>query len=543
MLRFFLLFVLLGSAGRGQDFIIADFRTSEGDFSVSLDYVNAPLAVANFIHLAGKGDDIFETPDNAPALNTVAHYRQSFYRTTRESDTQRIPLRVDFIPASSLNVAYYGIFQGATFIGAVEEKLVDRPYHRDITGQDRIRLQLVGGDPRRYRITLRYPRPWLDARDQWVKEAPMYRGLPIQRVESGKRFFAGSMTRDPFENPGYEFQDEVVRNFGSISDPFGSPFNQAWVIAMDSVAPNRNGSRFFITSAPDRSLNGRHTAFGRVVQNAGRSVVQSIANAVTDEDDQPNTAMFIQEIQIRRGGLTAEAFFEGFHQATIPGEIVPLSLSLERNEGRLFLRQSAEPSSQITLFSNSELRGQGAGFLMARSPDQLEDELTDLTQVRSLRPRVFFRGFATRVPFWPSADVDFNGAQFTFNVTSEGGFGALNLVFPRTQGGGLAGGTYSLNMNIERRELGEETVVESASGSGAFFATYDSSQGPYRGVLKFSNITGPLNIDELTLHLDADRFVGTPGSREDLVIRRFDARRTDPEKKFLSYGGLYRKLQ
>ena len=53
-----------------------------------LDYQNAPLAVANFIQLAGKPDDILETAPGVPFLETSAHYRQ-FYRPTAESDVQR----------------------------------------------------------------------------------------------------------------------------------------------------------------------------------------------------------------------------------------------------------------------------------------------------------------------------------------------------------------------------------------------------------------------------------------------------------------------
>ena len=98
-LKISLLFVGAILPGRA-DFIAADFRTTKGDFTVSLDYVNSPLAVANFIQLAGKPDDILETPAGVPFLEDAAHYTQSYYRPTIDSDVARLPLRVERIEST-----------------------------------------------------------------------------------------------------------------------------------------------------------------------------------------------------------------------------------------------------------------------------------------------------------------------------------------------------------------------------------------------------------------------------------------------------------
>ncbi len=551
--RLFLVVAVLAPGVRGQDFIAADVTTSEGDFTLVLDYLRSPLAVSNFIHLAGKGDDIFETPNNVPLLTTVGHYRQSFYKTTAESDTQRLPLRVDFIPATLTHPAFYAVYQSETYLGGVQETLVEKPYYEDITGEDRIRLELVGSNPIRYRITLRYPRPWLDVRNLNVRDAPMYRGMRIHRVETGKRFFAGSMTADPLENPGYEFQDEVLRSPGANNNPFGTPFNSAWVLGMDSVGPNRNGSRFFITTAADPMLNGRYTAFGFVAQNIGRNVVTNIANSVTDANQNPTTNMYIHDIKIRRGGLTAIGFFESVHQAFMPGPIEVLPMRIERNGSQFSLIQPSRPGSQTALYTSTDLVNYSGGFFVAQSPLELEESIIDLTQTVVFSPRLFVKAFAAPIPYWPSAELDLDSSRFGMEVTSNDDEGSLSFVLGTEQkdaegkGTGVFGGTYSIDMTIERNEFGKDPVLESVDGEGSFLAKYDSSQGPYKGVFKFQDVMGPLNIDELTLHLDSNRFSTNPGIQEFQIIRRFEARRNldpaDSESTFLSYGGLYQKFE
>ena len=77
------------------------------------------LAVANFIHLAGKDEDVLETAIGVPEVGRFGHDRQ-LYRPTAGSDVQRLPLTVALVPETPNFRAYYGIYQNQTLIGGVE---------------------------------------------------------------------------------------------------------------------------------------------------------------------------------------------------------------------------------------------------------------------------------------------------------------------------------------------------------------------------------------------------------------------------------------
>ncbi|MGB0645402.1 MAG: hypothetical protein ACPGQF_11695, partial [Akkermansiaceae bacterium] len=80
-------------------------------------------------------------------------------------------------------------------------------------------------------------------------------------------------------------------------------------------------------------------------------------------------------------------------------------------------------------------------------------------------------------------------------------------------------------------------------GAGTFAATYDFSRSPYLGVLKITSFTGPLNADQFSLHFDSSRFANNPQVNPETLVRRFDARTTDPLVPFLGYSGVFQKIQ
>ncbi len=87
--------------------------------------------------------------------------------------------------------------------------------------------------------------------------------------------------------PGYAFADE-----------FNDEKLVRGVLAMANSGPNTNGSQFFIvTAASTPWLDGKHTAFGKVVK--GMDIVDRIENVRTGQNDIPETAIVVKSVEIR----------------------------------------------------------------------------------------------------------------------------------------------------------------------------------------------------------------------------------------------------
>jgi len=545
------LFLSLGiSVCAPANFIVADFRTTKGNFSAELDFRNSPLAVANFIMLAGKPDDILETLSGVPTLGAQGHNLQ-LYRATAESDVARLPLSVRLVPETSEFRAYYGIYQNTALIGGVETA-TSGGFYRDITGEDRIRLQTLSFNPPKYRIILRYPRPWLDARDLTVKEAPMYQNMPIRRVETGRRFFAGTMTNNRFEHPGYQFQDEVTRNPGATLNPFGEPFNTIGVLAMDNVQrSNQNGSSFFITGRQEPTLNGLSTAFGKVLNPENPNVlpdaVQRLVNASTDVFNEPDEFILLVDIKIRREGVEALGFLEGFQNQRLPGKIEPLAYDIERREEGLFLVSELRPQTLNAIYSSPDLVNFSGGFMEGQSPIAVSGLATNLNVVVANIPRTFYKGFSAELREWPSGELDLTNQWLQFTLSPSEGRGLLNLYFGTPvqnnddEDDGLVriGGTYGINMEVFQNQPDGGTVVMPSLGTGTFFATYDFERTPFEGRFVFSNVTGPLNVRNLTLSFESLRSGANRLASPSARLRKFRAVSGDSELPSLGYSGVF----
>lgn len=113
-----------------------------------------------------------------------------------------------------------------------------------------------------------------------LAESGYYNGLTFHRVIPRFMIQGGDPSGDGTGGAsvfGPEFEDEI----NDIKLTRG-------VIAMANRGPDTNGSQFFIIQADATPwLDGRHTAFGRVI--AGEDVIDAIAAVERDADDKPIT--------------------------------------------------------------------------------------------------------------------------------------------------------------------------------------------------------------------------------------------------------------
>ena len=87
--------------------------------------------------------------------------------------------------------------------------------------------------------------------------------------------------------PGYQFADEI----NDVKLVRG-------VLAMANAGANTNGSQFFIvTAASTPWLDGKHTAFGKVVK--GMEIVNAIESSETVQNDQPARDIIVESVTVK----------------------------------------------------------------------------------------------------------------------------------------------------------------------------------------------------------------------------------------------------
>ena len=124
-------------------------------------------------------------------------------------------------------------------------------------------------------------------------EDGFYNDTIFHRVIPGFMIQGGDPLGDGTGGPGYVFDDEI-----DASLTFAAPYVLAMANAGRRLGKGTNGSQFFITTAPTEWLQGKHTIFGAVTDEASRAVVDAISAVETDPRDRPVQDVIITSVDI-----------------------------------------------------------------------------------------------------------------------------------------------------------------------------------------------------------------------------------------------------
>ena len=136
---------------------------------------------------------------------------------------------------------------------------------------------------------------WTDPRTGKESHAPLYDNVIFHRVIPGFMIQGGDPLGTGTGGPGYVFDDEI-----DASLTFAAPYVLAMANAGRRLGKGTNGSQFFITTAPTEWLQGKHTIFGEVADDASRQVVDAISAVSTDPRDRPLEDVVITSVTVTK---------------------------------------------------------------------------------------------------------------------------------------------------------------------------------------------------------------------------------------------------
>jgi len=125
-------------------------------------------------------------------------------------------------------------------------------------------------------------REWTHPNTGQKGEGALYDGVIFHRIIPGFMIQGGDPAGTGMGGPGYQFDDEIHPELD-----FTKPYVLAMANAGKRGGQGTNGSQFFITTAPTTWLQGNHTIFGSVADDASIAVVNTIEALKTDSSDRP----------------------------------------------------------------------------------------------------------------------------------------------------------------------------------------------------------------------------------------------------------------
>jgi peptidyl-prolyl cis-trans isomerase A (cyclophilin A) len=134
---------------------------------------------------------------------------------------------------------------------------------------------------------------WTHPQTGKVSTDKLYDGVIFHRIIKQFMLQGGDPLGQGFGGPGYQFDDEIHPELN-----FNSPYILAMANAGTQAGRGTNGSQFFITTVATPWLQGKHTIFGEVADDASRAVVDAIEAVETDRQDKPLTPVVIESVTI-----------------------------------------------------------------------------------------------------------------------------------------------------------------------------------------------------------------------------------------------------
>jgi peptidyl-prolyl cis-trans isomerase A (cyclophilin A) len=120
-----------------------------------------------------------------------------------------------------------------------------------------------------------------------------YDGLTFHRIIPNFMIQGGCPQGTGMGGPGYSFDDEIHPEL-----TFTKPYLLAMANAGKRGGHGTNGSQFFITTVNTPHLQGKHTIFGEVADQASRDVVDAISAVPTGAQDRPLEPVVIESVTI-----------------------------------------------------------------------------------------------------------------------------------------------------------------------------------------------------------------------------------------------------
>ena len=136
-------------------------------------------------------------------------------------------------------------------------------------------------------------REWVNPTTGGAGEGPLYSDVIFHRIIPGFMIQGGDPTGTGMGGPGYQFNDEIHTELD-----FTKPFVLAMANAGTRGGQGTNGSQFFITTGATAWLQGAHTIFGVVLDEASEAIVRAIEGVATDGGDKPHEDVVLTSVSV-----------------------------------------------------------------------------------------------------------------------------------------------------------------------------------------------------------------------------------------------------